>query len=438
LLTWSRYWGLFLGRPTGLKSSDLEMYRLSDQFASLGRCQPAGATKSLETEIYEHLLELMELAGKIIEIRDPRIAATQAMNEDAYLQVMNLDRQLQTWYRRLPEKLAWKSSNIQTAPSPYFILHQQYHCSLILLHRPWAKYDEDQAESDSSANDFTIVDNNYFHMSRAICTRQAIRVAQIFWHHRQCLDIRKGFITCLQHAGTAATALVAALAVMKDVNERKNNMKYLDCLAMALRDMGPTYQPAESMSSILQAVMVELSESTDMTYPIEPTKMHSTMAPRRHESPSHHEDSDQHHSKRRASSKSSMVRPEISPEFARPTSALAPSSSHKAANGSNVAIERDRRDANVYSMVTPQSDGNNIPRPLPIDGEMQSGQPSMTHQSEYPLDEFGMDLESMHDGGSSWGGGDPMAIFQHDLTGLNDEQQWNGSGKNHELDFLAL
>jgi len=413
------------------------MYRLSNQFASLGRCQPAGATKSLETEIYEHLLELMELAGKIIEIQDTRITTTQAMNDDAYLQVMNLDRQLQAWYRRLPEKLAWKPANIQTAPSPFFLLHQQYHCSLILLHRPWAKYDEDQAESDSSEDDFTTVDNNYSHMSRSICTRQGIRVAQIFWHHRQCLDIRKCFVTGLQHAGTAATALVAALAVMKDVNERKNNMKYLECLAMALHDMGPTYQPAESMSNILQAVMVELSESRDKASPIEPPKMLSTMAPRR-QSLSNDEHAEQRHFKRRASSKSGM-RPEISPpEFARPTPVRAPPSFHKPADSSNDAVERDRRDNNIYSMITPHSDGSSIPRPLSMDGDMQNGQPSMTQHLEYPLCAFGMDLENIHDG-STWSG-DPMAMFQHGLTGLDDEQQWSedGIGKNHELDFLAL
>lgn len=58
--------------------------------------------------------------------------------------------------------------------------------------------------------------------------------------------------------GTAATALVAALAFIKDPNDRNNNMQYLECLSAALQDMAATYQPAERMSVVLRAVMVEL------------------------------------------------------------------------------------------------------------------------------------------------------------------------------------
>jgi hypothetical protein len=58
--------------------------------------------------------------------------------------------------------------------------------------------------------------------------------------------------------GTAATALVAALAFLKDPNDRNNNMQYLECLSAALQDMAYTYQPAERMSVVLRAVLVEL------------------------------------------------------------------------------------------------------------------------------------------------------------------------------------
>jgi len=48
------------------------------------------------------------------------------------------------------------------------------------------------------------------------------------------------------------------LACIKDSNDRNNNMQYLECLAAALEDMAYTYQPAERMSLVLQAVMIEL------------------------------------------------------------------------------------------------------------------------------------------------------------------------------------
>ncbi|OCL03371.1 hypothetical protein AOQ84DRAFT_419363, partial [Glonium stellatum] len=57
---------------------------------------------------------------------------------------------------------------------------------------------------------------------------------------------------------TAATALVVALAFIKDSSDRNNNMQCLECLSASLQDMSYTYQPAERMSVVLQAVMVEL------------------------------------------------------------------------------------------------------------------------------------------------------------------------------------
>lgn len=248
------------------------MYRLSRQFQCLSACQPAGVQKSWETQIYEELLDLMELAGKISEIKDSEAQLSQDPDKanSAYLYVMNLDRQLQTWYRRLPDNLVWKPENIQTAPFSFFLLHQQYHCSLILLHRPWARYEDPTPPSSEDGNEddnFSSTDDNHSFMSRSICTRQAIRVARIFWHHRQRFDTRRIFVTGIQHAGTAATALVAALAFIKNMNDRKNNMQYLECLAGALHDMSYTYQPAASMSRILQAVMTELQNVNNQKTP---------------------------------------------------------------------------------------------------------------------------------------------------------------------------
>ena len=272
MLIITRYWALFLGRPTAIKSADLEMYRLSRQFSSLSACHPAGVQKSWETQIYEELLDLMELAGKISEIKDSEAQTSQDPDRanSAYLNVMNLDRQLQTWYRKLPDNLVWKPENIANGPFSFFLLHQQYHCSLILLHRPWARYEDPTPPSSEDGNEddaYLSIDDNHSFLSRSICTRQAIRVARIFWHHRQRFDTRRIFVTGIQHAGTAATALVAALAFIKNMNDRKNNMQYLECLAGALHDMSYTYQPAASMSRILQAVMTELQNVNNQKTP---------------------------------------------------------------------------------------------------------------------------------------------------------------------------
>ncbi|KAK5077509.1 hypothetical protein LTR16_008773, partial [Cryomyces antarcticus] len=112
--------------------------------------------------------------------------------------------------------------------------------------------------NSSDSEEITRLDNHFSALSRTVCTKHAITVVRIFWQHRQRFDTRQIFVTGLQHAGTAATALVAALAFLKDSSDRSNNMQYLECLAAALQDMAYTYQPAERMSTVLQAVMIEL------------------------------------------------------------------------------------------------------------------------------------------------------------------------------------
>jgi hypothetical protein len=237
-----------------MKSSDLEIYHLTKQFERLGTCRPAGVEKSMETMIYEALIDLMELAGKITENMDPHSKnPDSAIDRNQYMRMAALDREFSSWYARLPEQLRWTPSNIATAPFSFFLLHQQYHASLILLHRPFALY-EDQSNGEQSPGP----DDHFSTLSRTVCTKHAIRVARIYWQHRQRFDTKQIFVTGMQHAGTAATALVAALAFIKDANDRNNNMQYLECLSAALTDMAYTYQPAERMSTVLRAVMVEL------------------------------------------------------------------------------------------------------------------------------------------------------------------------------------
>jgi hypothetical protein len=237
-----------------MKSSDLEVSLLAKQFERLGTCLPAGPEKALETQIYEALLDLMELAGKITENLDPRSQTDANIDREAYLRMAALDREFGNWYQRLPEKLKWKPSNINNAPFSFFLLHQQYHAALILLHRPFAMYEEPSSDGQEGQ----VSDNHFSALSRTVCTKHAIRVARIFWQHRQRFETRHCFITGLQHAGTAATALVAALAYIKDSNDRHNNMQYLDCLTSALQDLAYTYQPAERMFLVMQAVTAEL------------------------------------------------------------------------------------------------------------------------------------------------------------------------------------
>ena len=63
----------------------------------------------------------MDLATKITERLDttPDVRKTDA---SAYLAVAAVDRELNTWYRRLPALLKWTPANIETAPFSFFLL----------------------------------------------------------------------------------------------------------------------------------------------------------------------------------------------------------------------------------------------------------------------------------------------------------------------------
>ncbi|KEF53682.1 uncharacterized protein A1O9_10082 [Exophiala aquamarina CBS 119918] len=269
-IVYDKYWALFLGRPTMMKPADLEVYKLSVEFERLGTNLPAGPSKSRETQIYEALLDLMELAGKITEIMDQASKLNTNIDHHVYFRMSALHRELESWYSRLPKTLQWSADNIATSPFSFFLLHQQYSATMILLHRPFARYDDPNAaqsgsgessEDDSDTGKIVNPTHHFSALSRTVCTQHAVRIARIFWQHRQRFDTKQIFVTGLQHAGTAATALVAALAFMKDRSTRNNNMQYLECLAAALQDMSQTYVPAEKMSNVLEAVNIELRDA---------------------------------------------------------------------------------------------------------------------------------------------------------------------------------
>jgi len=67
----------------------------------------------------------------------------------------------------------------------------------------------------------------------------------------------------MQHAGTAATALIAAIALIKDPAERVYPLRHLRIVAEALRDMAYTYRPAERMLNVLEHVIQDFGWDID-------------------------------------------------------------------------------------------------------------------------------------------------------------------------------
>lgn len=347
---YDRYWSLFLGRPTTIKCADLEIYSLAEQFERLGTCKPAGAEKSINTRIYEALIDLMEIAGKIVENTEARKVdqgSSQSPDQSAYFKMAALDRELHNWMARLPTDLRYTEENRKDAPYSFFLVHQQYHAVLILLHRPFARYND---PNDPDTEEISALDSHFSKASRGICTKSAVAMARIFWQHRQRFDGKKIFCIGMQHAGLAATALIAALAYIPNEADRTNNLSYLEVLHAALQDMAHAYQPAERQAQVLDAVMIELRGG-----PISPGKtMSSTSSsiPARRCSTAVETES-RPTVKRRTTSKS---RKKMPPPSSKRT--------HRASDASDAlssASQRPPNSQNDFVLVTPQTEGAGWP-----------------------------------------------------------------------------
>ncbi|KAK4227298.1 fungal-specific transcription factor domain-containing protein [Podospora fimiseda] len=275
-----RQWALALGRPTSIKIQDIGVNLLQKLPSPISmQPMPSPDAKTVAAglaAIRRYSFELLELAGKIADLQNTSLGINDSTPKDAedkaYLYFLALERQFQNWYRRLPDCLTWKPANIKSAPLGFFMLHQQFHTCMILLHRPWAKYgplmpgsvnaaqylvQESSAQLHASLGTFP-QQNNRASLSRSMCTQNAVRVAKIFWQHRQRFDGTKISPIAIQHAGTTALALMAALAHKSAELDHQSNLKYLQVVSSAIYDMSHAYQPAARMYNLLKTMLADI------------------------------------------------------------------------------------------------------------------------------------------------------------------------------------
>ncbi|TGJ85734.1 hypothetical protein E0Z10_g3032 [Xylaria hypoxylon] len=299
---YDKYWALFLGRPTSIKSRDIG-FDMSK--AAIPTTRPSGHGPSIwtdmqeiEEEINEQLFELMDLAGRIVENQGetkPSCGVNQAdsltgdsAEENAAMDVLILDQQLREWYRQLPSHLTWSPNNIRTAPCSYFLLHQQYQAIMILLHRSpkahgLASNDEPTSLSPSSLEDtinasealgnnrtpvsgqdidshdrMSSVTDDCINPTRSVHTQAAIRIAQIVSQSKEKYDFKKIYYTSLQPAGIASIALIAAIAQSKNEADRQSYLSSLEVISGFIKVMSLSYQPAVLMENSIQAALAQL------------------------------------------------------------------------------------------------------------------------------------------------------------------------------------
>ncbi|OCK77440.1 hypothetical protein K432DRAFT_358583 [Lepidopterella palustris CBS 459.81] len=249
-----RLWAIYLGRSTCLKNSDLsrQVYPDRSQQFQVDYSQATiNSEKSVETECFDALLDLLELSANIVELLYSKPSPLQ--HSEHLFVLAGLDAGLKTWYSQLPESLAWTEKNAETAPLPYFHLHSQYHASSVLLHRPFALYEQSKSETGNS----DMFMNSLSTVSRAVCIEHTLKTVQVLSVQFQRFEPIRFPQAQLQHIGTAVAALISAAAVSRDPNERARLLKSLHTLAELARAISPTYIPAELISNVLDNLLKE-------------------------------------------------------------------------------------------------------------------------------------------------------------------------------------
>jgi len=113
-----KWWSLYLGRPTAIKTTDIAPACLKQDFGPLILTRITGQEKEPVTKVYEALLRLMELVGPLCEL-DVR---KSSRSSEGYFTVAAVNRELDKWYAGLPGELKWSDKNCETMPPSFFLL----------------------------------------------------------------------------------------------------------------------------------------------------------------------------------------------------------------------------------------------------------------------------------------------------------------------------
>lgn len=110
-----RFYSVWHGRPTTIKSNDLNIPRMATLY--MGETPPTTSPSSMISLLcYDAILDLTEYSDRIIE----HSSCSQTVG--SYFAAAALAQGLQDWYRRLPPRIRWSSNIFQTAPPGYFLL----------------------------------------------------------------------------------------------------------------------------------------------------------------------------------------------------------------------------------------------------------------------------------------------------------------------------
>jgi hypothetical protein len=254
---YDRHWALIFGQRISTTSFESEAHQPTRQLDLLSTCVPV-QMNTLNSEIYESFLRLLSLAGNITKNTCLHPQAGSMIDYKATSRLVDLSQQFERWYAQLPDSLKWTSTNIHNATPSFFLLHQQYHTILILLHHPLTMYQELDAVVTYVEEESRSIDQDFSSPARVVCAKHAINVVRSLCMYTQSFDAGKIFITGLQQANTAANALVVALRNENDPSNFHTNLEHLGYLVPFLEDLASTYQPAAHTVVMAQATINEM------------------------------------------------------------------------------------------------------------------------------------------------------------------------------------
>lgn len=96
-----------------------------------------------------------------------------------------------------------------------------------------------------------MMSSHFTTLARTSCAESAKRIATIFEKYRSRFDMSQAYGTAVQHAGTAATALMGEIILQTDATERTGVVEQLSSLRASINLMSKNYQPAGLMTSVV-------------------------------------------------------------------------------------------------------------------------------------------------------------------------------------------
>ena len=119
---------------------------------------------------------------------------------------------------------------------------QQYHTALVFLYRPFIEYDNWSPHGTIRDPVESILENG-------------ITIARIFMQSSRQYDVRQSFVTAMQHAGVAVSALITSLAYVNDPERRYTAMRHLLFMYTILQELAYTYRHALDMHKVVATVL---------------------------------------------------------------------------------------------------------------------------------------------------------------------------------------